>query len=86
LRYTVVWQPSAERELGDIWLKAQDQTKIAAAANRIDRDLQYHPIDVGESRDGNRRVMIVPPLTISYTIYEEDYLVKVTKVRRHSSS
>jgi hypothetical protein len=76
-----VWQPSAERELTELWLSAADQTAISAVSNRVDRELGFDPFAIGESRDGNRRIVIFRPLVVSFTVYENDRIVRVTKVR-----
>ncbi len=36
MNYTVVWRPSAERTLAQIWTAATDRQAIADAANLID--------------------------------------------------
>lgn len=37
MRFTVSWLRSAELELAQLWLNAEDRTALASAANEIDR-------------------------------------------------
>jgi len=81
MRYTVVWLPSAQDELADIWIQAADRQAITAAAHRIDRTL---------ARDADRkgqifhqhRVLIDAPLAVTFSVSVADCLVTVTQVRR----
>jgi hypothetical protein len=52
MRYTVLWLPSAEAALTNLWLRASDQQAIADAANRLDRALAIDP-DAKGHRLGN---------------------------------
>jgi hypothetical protein len=36
MKYTVVWKPSAEKRLAEIWMASSDRQRIADAADRID--------------------------------------------------
>lgn len=39
MKYTVVWNETAEVDLAALWIEADDRQAIADAADRIDRDL-----------------------------------------------
>jgi plasmid stabilization system protein ParE len=82
MRFTVVWNPSAESQLSEIWLEAKDRAGVTSAANEIDKKLRHSPETVGESRSGGRRIAIVPPLAIFFRVDEEDQLVRVLFVRK----
>jgi hypothetical protein len=82
MKYTVVWRTSAKNRLAEIWLDASDQAAVGAAANRIDLELQRDPQLKGESRSGNRRILIELPLAIVYRIDDADRKVWVTSIRR----
>jgi hypothetical protein len=43
MRYTVLWEPSAEAELAQIWLDAADRRAVQEAADRIDSTLRMNP-------------------------------------------
>ena len=80
MNFTVVWVPSAEARLADLWNTAPDQQAVADAANLIDSLLGRDPLNQGESRSGSFRVLIVPPLAVHYQVLEPDRLVRVLRV------
>jgi hypothetical protein len=71
MKYVVIWEPPAERDLTEMWLGSRWRHAIARAADEIDAVLKREPRDCGESRDGGRRVMFVWPLGVSFKIDEE---------------
>jgi hypothetical protein len=81
--YTVVWIPEAEAEIARLWVESSSRSLIAAAVDAMDAALRINPYDVGESRDGNRRLLIAWPLAASYVIKEQDRIVQVNKVWRY---
>lgn len=82
MSYVVVWEPSAERDLTELWLSSRIRHDLNLAANQIDIDLAHHPQDCGESRDEDRRVMFVWPLGVSYRVDESHREVRITSVWR----
>ncbi|OHB85401.1 MAG: hypothetical protein A2V98_12660 [Planctomycetes bacterium RBG_16_64_12] len=82
MTYTVVWRPSAERALAEIWTSADDRQTVSDAANAIDALLRTTPLDVGESRVANIRILTVLPLSLYYDVHEDDRLVAVWAVWR----
>ncbi len=80
MTFTVVWRPSAESKLAEIWAGAPDRQAVTDAADSIDSLLHTAPLHVGESRLDNIRVLSVPPLTVYYDVYEKDRLVAVWAV------
>ena len=50
MRFTVIWRPSAEQKLAEIWTDADDRQAITDAADAIDVLLRTRPTEVGESR------------------------------------
>jgi plasmid stabilization system protein ParE len=82
MKYTVVWRPNAEQDLATIWNAAADRNAVAAASNRIDYLLARNPHGVGESRSGNKRLLIVGPLAVVYRVQDQDCLVTVAAVWR----
>jgi len=82
MTYTVVWRPSAERKLAEIWTGADDRQTVTDAANTIDALLRSRPLDAGESRVANIRILTVLPLSVYYDVHEEDRLVAVWAVWR----
>jgi hypothetical protein len=80
MKWTVLYRASAQDHLANIWLNAPDQQAVANAADKVDRLLAKDPLEAGESRDGNSRVIIEPPLTMMYDVYPDDNLVEVFAV------
>ncbi len=80
MKWTVLYRPSAQDHLANIWLTAPDQQAVADAADEIDRILAANPLDAGESRGGNSRIIIERPLTVLYDVYTDDSLVEVFAV------
>jgi hypothetical protein len=81
MRYTVIWQPLAEEKLATIWIDAADRGAITVAAIEIDRRLKKNPESLGESRGGNTRWVVVPPLAVHFDVHQEDRVVRVLTVR-----
>ena len=80
MNWTVLYRPSAQDQLASIWLNAPDRQSVADAADEIDRILANKPLDAGESRGGNSRILIEQPLTVLYDVFAEDALVQVFSV------
>jgi hypothetical protein len=47
MNYTVIWLPTAEDELADVWLAAADQLAVTQAAHRLELALSRHPLAIG---------------------------------------
>jgi plasmid stabilization system protein ParE len=85
MKYHVVYQPTAEDQLADIWTVAPDQIRVTRAADRIDALLTYTPTTVGESRAPGVRVLFEDPLVVTYEVIEDDKRVTVLRVARTTS-
>ena len=87
MMYTVIWRPAAERQLASLWTNAEDRQSVTRAADDIDALLRASPLEVGESRVSNIRILAVSPLCVYYDIHEADRLVAVWavwQIRRRS--
>ena len=82
MRFTVVWKPSAEQRLAELWAEADDQATLTSAADRIDRWLAVNPETLGESRSGHARMLIERPLAVEYEVVADDRMVVVLKVHK----
>jgi plasmid stabilization system protein ParE len=82
MRYTVLWRPSAEQHLADIWTSAADRAAVARAADSIDARLAQNPLAQGESRVGNTRILFVDPLGVYFEVVVDDLRVWVFDVWR----
>ncbi len=80
MKYTVSWNKETEGRLAELWIEASDQSKLAAAADEIDRILAIHPLSVGESRVGNSRILIQLPIGVLYEVRVDDCEVRVWSV------
>jgi len=83
MKYTVVWKPSAERALIEIWTDATDRQAITNAADTIDALLRTDPASVGESREGDVRLLYVWPVAVYYDVSLEYRRVAVWAVWQH---
>lgn len=79
--FTVVWLPSAQDELADIWVRSLDRQAVSDAANRIDRLLRQRPQSLGRPRN-RHRVYAEPPLVVAFEVLPDDCLVRVVRVAR----
>ena len=82
MRFTVVWLESAEQELTEIWLAAEDRSLVTDAVYEIDQRLRDNPDQEGESRDFPQRMLLITPLGVTFEVLPEDGLVRVLDVWR----
>jgi hypothetical protein len=80
MKYTVVWETTAETELAELWLRVRDRETLTRAGDRIDVVLQTSPSLRGEPHSSQRRILIEPPLGVIFRIEEDDRLVRVLAV------
>lgn len=77
MRYTVACTKAADGELAAIWIAAEDREAVSIAAHEIERALHEAPLDHGESREDNQRIMFVAPLGVRYLMQAEDLRVVI---------
>jgi hypothetical protein len=82
MKWTVRWRRSARNDLALLWANASDRANITAAANSIDSQLENNPLNAGEARDKDRRIVIEPPLAVICKVKAADRKVIVTRVWR----
>lgn len=80
-RRTVVWVPSAERELADIWLSAPLRDHVTAAVNAIDSALSDDAELFGSPLTEGLYAINELPLRVLFEILDEDRLVRVLMVK-----
>jgi hypothetical protein len=68
MKYTVIWKPSAEQRLAQLWITGPDRAAITAAANAIDRTIANNPDTQGEARAGVTRILIEEPLAVYFKV------------------
>lgn len=81
MKYTVIWGHSAEQRLAKLWLETSDRQALSRAANEIDMKLKHDPIAEGESREADRRLLLVPPIAAYYRVVPDDRIVHVLTIR-----
>lgn len=81
MKYTVVWKRSADDTLIELWMNATDRDAISRAVRQIETQLRVAPLDVGESREENYRILCILPVVVAYRISQEDCLVTVVQIR-----
>jgi hypothetical protein len=80
MNWTVVYLPSAEDELAELWLRSSDRTTFSSAANAIERKLRSDPLKGGEQLTSLTRVIIQRPVAMLYDVSDADRLVTVWAV------
>jgi hypothetical protein len=80
--YRVSWAKSAQDELAELWVEGNStmRASITTAAAQIDTLLTHTAGEAGESRDGNRRIAVVPPLGLAFSVDESRQCAKVLHV------
>ena len=82
MKFTVTWRVSAEHKLTEMWLGSRDREAISEATTQIEQILGSSPLNAGESRSGDYRILIADPLAVVFSVWPEDRLVKIVEVSR----
>lgn len=77
MKYTVIWKPRAEADLANIWLTAKDRFAVTQATAEIDTALRQDAASKGESRFANKRILVMPPLAVDFSVVEDDRMVYI---------
>ena len=81
MKFSVNWNPAAEKDLTNLWLNHPPlQRQITAAADVIDSQLRIAPENAGESRLGSLRILVVEPLLAEFKVSVDDLRVDVVAV------
>jgi hypothetical protein len=75
--FRVVFRPQADRDLVDLWLESDNQQAITTAVDRLVRNLESDPFQVGESRGAMRRIALDWPVGIEFEVDENAGVVQV---------
>ncbi len=83
--YRVIWRRElSNRRLAEFVVQAmqrgEDVNAITNAVNTIDNLLSTRPGPCGESRAEFERVLIVPPLSATYEVHEDEQVVIVVSL------
>lgn len=81
--FRIRWSKSVNRKLIDALAKADSAhlTAILSAMSEVESMLENEPEFVGESRDADKRLVIVDPLFVIYKINFRSRIVKILRVR-----
>jgi hypothetical protein len=79
-RYTVVWLTSAQNDLAQLWIDAEDRKAVEEAGNAIDRELANDPGGKGTPVSEGLRALDIEPLRVTFTFEDADRLAKVLSV------
>ena len=90
-RFRVIWRTSLiQNRLAalvlDFFQRGQDSSPITKAMAEIDRILETNPSEAGESRENIERILIVPPLTVTFDVNEEEQIVYILTLGYHAPS
>jgi hypothetical protein len=78
MNFTVVWMPKAEAALAQLWeANPRARAAITRSAFQIDELLSSRPTEAGESRQNGVRILLVPPLGVTFWCSNDDRLVRV---------
>ena len=87
MNYRVVWRRRSLLYLRMVQFltmeRSGDEDTVLNAADELNRQLADDPSGVGESRDGNERVLIVNPLTVLYEVFPEQSVVMIYRLVHH---
>jgi mRNA-degrading endonuclease RelE of RelBE toxin-antitoxin system len=76
--YTVFWKQEAFDSLAELWL--EDRSRLADAANQVDRLLSRDPARAGMPLHEGLFSLNIPPLRVIFEIRESDKSVEVQRV------
>jgi hypothetical protein len=79
--YTVIWWPPALADLTTLWIDAANRDSITPAANVIDQALGDAPSKRGREIHEGLRKLTVAPLSVQFSIDEQDKRVTIWSVR-----
>lgn len=80
MNFSVVWTRTAEAQLAELWLSSTRREAVTLSAQAIDHHLRTRPLEVGESRELGRRVLLAPPLGAIYRVQASDLTVRGLRI------
>ena len=76
-KWTVVWEESAEIQLGNIWFGTGQSPKVTEASHQVDKALKADPHRHGRALAEGLMVIERPPLRAIFTVSDSNGLVRV---------
>jgi hypothetical protein len=80
MNFAVVWTRAALQQLTSLLIAATDQTAVSDASVEVERRLSADPLGEGEARDGDERLIFVPPLAVLFVVDAVAGVVHVVSV------
>lgn len=83
MKYRVVWRESSQVFLDQSVFIAMEMAggeSVLAAYKTVNAQLAHRSDEVGESREGSERVLIVGPLAAFYEVFEASATVMIYRV------
>jgi hypothetical protein len=68
--YRVIWEDAALAQLDEICKASSDKKGIQNTATRINTELTFRPLEAGESRGRDYRVLFKHPLVVWFRVVE----------------
>jgi hypothetical protein len=86
--FALRWRKSVSRELLDRCAQADKTLRdsILQAMDEVEAKLRDQPEFVGESREANRRLLIVAPLSVTYRVDHRKRIVYILAARVHHTT
>ena len=81
MSYRVIWEDAALPQLDDIWKASLDKEGIQNTATRTNTELTFKPLEAGESRSRDYRVLFKYPLVVWFRVVKRLGEVQVLHVR-----
>ena len=79
--FTVVYTPAARGSLTTAWIAATDRNAVTHATTLAEGLLRRNPSGVGRAISEGLLGLDLPPVSITYSVSDDDRLVTVTAVR-----
>lgn len=80
MNFKVEWLEEVEDQLADLWVTAVDKSAGSEASRRADQLLALDPANQGEQRDGEDRLVFIPPLALFFRADTQAFKVWVISV------
>jgi mRNA-degrading endonuclease RelE of RelBE toxin-antitoxin system len=80
MNFAVAWTRTALRQLTDLLIAATDQDAVSDASVEVERRLSADPLGEGEEREGDKRLVFIPPLAVVYAVDDVAGAVHVLSV------
>jgi plasmid stabilization system protein ParE len=81
MSFRVTWDEAALAQLDEIWKASSDKEGVQNTATRMDTERTFNPLEAGESRSRDYRVLFKYPLVVWFRVIERLREVQVLHIR-----